>query len=118
MNRTAFLAKFWVQQPKIVSLAPPSWRGLHIDYTTATRQRERTAEGQVIVVQVDSDSPAAKQGLTAGMIITHVDGSSVRSPRQFRTMVAARSDAVTLTVRPDSNPFGSSEQRVIEPERN
>ena len=82
------------------------WRGLLVDYKTVTIDepvaRPTPVEDAVVVIDVDSDSPAWQAGFRRGMFITHVDGRSVRTPDQFYTRVRDKQRDVELRL-----PFGS-----------
>ena len=58
----------------------------NVEASDVTRQK---LEGQLgaVVVQVDSETPAARAGLKAGDVIVAFDGERVRSPRQLDRLV-------------------------------
>ena len=63
-----------------------NWRGLHVDYATATP--DIVAAGIdltecVVVVDVQLDSPTWKAGLRPGMFIRTLADQVVRSPKVF-----------------------------------
>ena len=100
-NLTAELAKFPVRGHKVVTTPSPSWRGARIDYVTALLDGlQRTAfgyaEGGVVIVDVEPDSPAARAGLERNVLITHVGGTRIDTPREFRRAVEGREGAVDL----------------------
>ena len=57
-------------------------------------------DGRAVVVQVDANSPAAKAGLTAGDMLTRLDGKPVAGPASVRELLAAKGpgDAVQVAV--------------------
>lgn len=60
------------------------------------------------VTMVNSDSPAAQAGVNAGMIITEVDGESVKDmdADEVRTLIRSKlNDSFTLTVEGRSDPI-------------
>lgn len=85
-------------RPPIAEVVEPAWRGLEVDYATATttfreQSRDLDPAGCVGIVKVERDSPAWQAGLRPGDFITQVtiDGESavtVDSPKQFRNLVA------------------------------
>lgn len=88
--------------------APPAWRGLKVEYTTAVSafrefSRQVDPEGSIAVLDVARDSLAWKAGLRVGQFISHVENVRVNSPREFASAVHDRSGAITvrLTYSPD-----------------
>ncbi len=83
------LSKFAVRGRKVVTVPEPAWRGLRVEYPTAVVDSEgRLRAGaagadSVIVTEVAENSPAAAAGMRVGMLITHVDRTPVRTPRDF-----------------------------------
>lgn len=96
------LAKFWTQTPgSIVSRPGPAPAGLRVDWTSVLYQqgkvgrREMIPEG-VVIRAVLPGSSADRAKLTPDEVITHVDGTQVRTPAEFyRAMAGA--GAVKLT---------------------
>src|SRR5690606_32854329 len=89
------LAKYFVPEGKIVTAPKPAWRGMQVDYVTATRnfqvwsqQGDLDPQGSVLVTEVVESSPAWNEGLRPEMRITHVNGERVASPREFADRVA------------------------------
>ena len=117
IHRKAVLAKFHVRQKKITTAKKPSWRGLQVDYTTATLRPDWAAVGRVIITDVESESPAAREGLEPNMFITHVDGLPIRTPSQFHSALAGLKGPVALTVVPDPHPLTRAEEIVVEAPR-
>lgn len=105
------LAKSPVLGRKVVTNPAPGWRGARVDYATAVPEfRERIARGlgyslgNVLVVDVDFDSAAAKAGLRAGSMITHVDGVHVETPRELYAAVKGKPGDVQLRVMDGDQP--------------
>lgn len=100
------LTKNWVPGKKIVTTLPPAWRGLRVDYATASRQfqeqlrqdRSIETDGCVVVSDVEQNSPAWKEGLRPDMFISHVAGTRVGSPKQFRAAIAGKDGPVEVKV--------------------
>lgn len=97
------LAKSPVLGRKIVTSPTAGWRGVRVDYATAVPEfRERIVRGvgyslgNVLAVDVEFDSAAAKAGLRAGAIITHVDGVHVQTPREFYAAVKGKPGNVQI----------------------
>jgi len=88
------LAKFPVKGKIITTSAPPSWRGLTVDYSTA----KELYQNDLVVTAVTQDSPAWAAGVRPEMHIRDVAGAPVNSPKQFHALVGARSGPVRLTV--------------------
>lgn len=93
------LAKFPVQGRKVFQPRDP-WRGLLVDYKTATIQESRFRPippgDAVVVLEVDEDSPAWNAGVRRGMFITHVGNQKVSSPEEFEKLVKNETDLVRL----------------------
>ncbi|MCB9923930.1 MAG: PDZ domain-containing protein [Planctomycetaceae bacterium] len=89
------------RQP-IATSEMPMWRGLTVDYATASptfaQLVERPPADSLCVVDVVPDSPSWRAGLRVGNFITHVDDSKVTTPTEFAMFVANSSDAVTVHV--------------------
>ena len=63
------------------------------------------------MVEVAEGSPAYAAGLRRGMLITHVDGTPVRTPKEFAAAVARNRGPVQLRLAGDEkNPV-----RTVEP---
>lgn len=114
------LAKSFVMGRKVVTQPAPSWRGLSVDFPTALpnfqdRLREDPffAQGGVVVTDVATGSPAEAIGIRAGVLITHVDGVRVHTPREFWQGVENKAGRVQLRlgVKADEQP-----ERALEPE--
>ena len=50
----------------------------------------------VVVSEVDQNTPAAQAGIKRGMLISHVDGRPVRTPKEFQAAIAEKTGAVQL----------------------
>jgi serine protease Do len=90
-----------VVRPIYTTVSDPPWRGLTIDYATATPNfQERLSyldpDGCLAVVEVARPSPAWDAGLRGGMFISHVGDERVTTPEQFRQLTSNRKDAVKL----------------------
>jgi serine protease Do len=99
------LAKYPVRGMKVVTVSPPAWRGLRVDYPTALPADPRqlpyhrvSPEGCVVVTEVEKDSPAAAARLQVGMFITQVGGAAVHTPREFQAAVAGKAGDVPIRV--------------------
>lgn len=112
------LSKYAVRGNKIVTAPDPAWRGLRVDYPTAVVDEEGHFRGgtsfvddAVVVVEVAEGSPAWAAGLRRGMLITHVDGAPIRTPRDFAATAARNRGPVQLRLTGDEkNPI-----RTVEP---
>jgi S1-C subfamily serine protease len=114
------LAKYWVSRKKIVTNRPPAWRGMRVDYVTATSelrfladQRRIDPQGSVIITEVDQNSPAWNEGLRPSMMISHVDNQRVATPKEFRAAVADKTGPVQLRLSP---PTDDRPVRTIPPD--
>ncbi|MBN1590448.1 MAG: trypsin-like peptidase domain-containing protein [Pirellulales bacterium] len=112
------LGKYPVRGRKIVTVGPEPWRGLQVDYPTVPIDPTyRSAnepvyfESAVLVTEVQQESPAWEAGLRPGMSISHVAGRAVRTPSEFRTVVAGRAGPLTVRLTEPDSP-----ERVISPE--
>lgn len=105
------LAKSPVVGRKVVTNPGAVWRGVRVDYATAVPEfRDRVArglgysQGNVLVVEVDFDSAAATAGLRTGMLVTHVDGVHVQTPREFHAALKGKPGDVQLRVTDGDQP--------------
>ncbi len=103
LQRDVVLAKFPVQGKVVVTKSSPSWRGLTVDYATASpdyQARVHTGEAPqdpcVFVTAVADDSAAAEAGLRRGMLISQVGGQRVETPEEFQRAVAGKEGDVVL----------------------
>ncbi len=97
------LSKYPVRGRKVVTVRPEAWRGLRVDYASAfvePDQPQRFAlpmpDDAVVVADVDPNTAAARAGVKRGMLISHVDGRPVRTPKEFQSAIAEKSGAVQL----------------------
>jgi S1-C subfamily serine protease len=115
VNIPVTLGKFPVAGQVISSQPPRTWRGLRVEYTTVLmRDRyrgqellRRAPDGGVLVIAVESGSPAAEAGLTSDMIVTHVGNTRVRNPAEF--FKAAESAKGKVEVATDQGKFSISD---------
>ncbi len=114
------LSKYPVHGKKVVTNQLAPWRGIRVDYVTAApdfsrwvEQRKIDPHGCVLVTEVQQDSPAWNAGLRPHMMITHVGGASVTTPKQFRDEVAGKNGPVRvrLSLLPSERP-----ERTIPPD--
>ncbi len=115
MNLNVALGKFPVAGQIYASVRPPNWRGLRVDYATlllknAFTGQERLSDvpdGGVLVISVDSGSPAANAGIGPNAIITHIGSTRVRNPAEFHE--AVKNLKGTVEVRTDQDKHSVSE---------
>jgi serine protease Do len=83
-----------IRQPISTAIAP-AWRGLRVDYATASasfsEMVERPPADSLYVAKVLPESAAWKSGLRAGDFITHVGDAKVTTPDE---LIAAVQDAI------------------------
>ena len=104
------LTKYPVRGRKIVTTHPDPWRGMQVDYPTSVvdsngRPLYATSvfdEG-VAVTEVLEGTSAWKAGLRPGMLVSHVERTQVRNPRQFRAAVAGHRGPVNLRLADDAD---------------
>jgi serine protease Do len=88
-------------RPAFAEQPEPMWRGLRVEYSTATPQfrdqsRDLDPEGSLGVIDVDKDSPAWKAGFRPGDFISHVGKTRVATPKQFQLATADLRGSVSL----------------------
>jgi S1-C subfamily serine protease len=117
------LAKYPVQEKRIVTNPPPAWRGMRVDYLTAVPDlpvqgglRSNYLIDGVAVVEVAEGKPAWKAGLRPGMIVGRVEDTAVRTPREFRAAVREKKGPVRLHLVNIVDAAGGA-LRTVEPER-
>jgi serine protease Do len=106
------LSKYAVHGRKIVTAPDPAWRGLRVEYPTAVVDEESRVRGgmsfvddAVIVVEAAEGSPAWTAGLRHGMLIAQVDGTAVRTPKEFAAAAGRNRGPVQLRLAGDEkNP--------------
>ncbi len=110
------LSKLFVRGKKVITSPVPYWRGLRVEYPTATEdfqvranRREIDLDGCVVISDVEADSPAWKEGLRPNMVISHVGGTRVSTPREFQSAVSGKNGAVPLRqiIADDNRPVRS-----------
>jgi len=113
------LTKYCVRGKKIITNPWPAWRGMRIDYATAVQEAyslqagSGIALGEVLAVtEVQRGTPAWDAGLRPGMLLSHVERTPVRTPKEFREAVARKTGPVEIRVATQS---GESDERTIRP---
>jgi S1-C subfamily serine protease len=90
------LAKLAVAGKTIATVRPKAWRGMRVEYATtldalALRQAVDSGaldrDGCVLVAEVQPGSIAWDKGVRPGMFVSHVAGSRVTTPEEFREAV-------------------------------
>lgn len=117
-SSTVTLAKHGLKgkRQRIVTVMPPEWRGLQVDYSSvalAIPQADVPTVPCVVITDVRPDSPAAKAGLNAGMFVTHVDNTTISTPDEFRNEVTKKSGEVKLLM---SYLPGMPNARIVKPD--
>ena len=103
LTLTAELAKLPVDKRQYFTMKPPSWRGLRIDYATAEPEFTRVnptllTQSNCVVREVEPGSAAARAGLVAKTLITHVAGRRVRTPKDFWAAVRDQQGPVKIRI--------------------
>jgi serine protease Do len=99
------LTKKHIAAENVIAVPRPAWRGIRVDYTTASELVLGTIkidEG-VSVQHILPDSDAAGSDLEVGQRITHVGDIAVNSPAEFLASVADQQGPVSLRVEPGSS---------------
>jgi S1-C subfamily serine protease len=114
------LAKYYVGGEQVITRRRPAWRGIRVDHVTASPHFQSWAErgqvdpqGSVVITEVDDDSPAWQQGLRPDMMISHVGGNRVATPKQFLDQVAGKNGPVKLRLNLQT---GERPERVVPPD--
>lgn len=114
------LAKYYVPRKKVVTNKPPAWRGIHVDYVTASPRLKELSDqqridpkGSVLITEVDPESPAWKEGLRPDMMVSHVGAQRVTTPVEFREAVANQNGPVQLRL---TLPDADRPERTIPPD--
>ncbi|MBC8353084.1 MAG: PDZ domain-containing protein [Planctomycetes bacterium] len=93
-----------IRRPLVTAVAP-KWRGLLVDYATASpafsQMVERPPADSLYVVEVVQDSGAWQAGFRAGDFITHIGDSQVTTPADFAAAVRGSEGEITLHVTTD-----------------
>jgi serine protease Do len=92
----ATLAKYRVRGRQVVTAPRKKWRGLRVDYATAFPSPFRGFESGVVVLEVESGSPADRAGLRAQDVISLVETVPVETPDQFLREAGRRKGVVSL----------------------
>jgi S1-C subfamily serine protease len=107
------LSKNLVWGRKIITTPAPSWRGIRVDYVTASRefqewvrQRRVDMDAAVLITEVEENSPAWAEGLRPNMMISHVGSKSVSTPKDFYQAIGGQDGPVRvrLALPADDNP--------------
>ncbi len=114
------LAKYPVEGRKIVTNPRPAWRGIHVDYVTASRnfrdlvaaEPDRSA-GLGIDHRRRRRQPGLARRAAPDMMISHVAGNRVASPRQFPDQVSGKDGPIKLRL---ADRAGDRPERVIPPD--
>ncbi|MBI2480294.1 MAG: PDZ domain-containing protein [Planctomycetia bacterium] len=90
-----------VRKPVVTAVAP-TWRGLVVDYATASpafsQLVERPPADNLYVAEVVPDSRAWQAGMRSGDYVTHVGNSKVTTPAEFAELVRDADGDVMLHV--------------------
>ncbi|WP_254513591.1 trypsin-like peptidase domain-containing protein [Anatilimnocola floriformis] len=102
-------------RPAFAEVADPVWRGMKVEYATATNQfrdhsRDLDPEGCLAVVDVEKDSAAWKAGFRPGDFISHVGKLRVATPKQFQQATADLRGNVSLKL---SGVLNGSDTRTV-----
>lgn len=103
LRREVVLAKRYIEPSRAAwsEEMPPRWRGLQVDYSTATPDPQQLGASvpAVVVTDVDRESPAWKAGIRVWTFITHADGQPVATPAEFHARVGDKNGPVRLQQR-------------------
>ncbi|MFV1967767.1 MAG: trypsin-like peptidase domain-containing protein [Pirellulaceae bacterium] len=96
-------------RPQIATQPRHMWRGLYVDYATASPDFNRLvanldAEGCVYVPGVQADSPAWQAGLRPGVFVSNVTTRRTRTPQEFHDAVRHAKGDVDLRVLTGAGP--------------
>jgi serine protease Do len=116
LQKDVELAKYRVSGKQVVTSPPPAWRGVLVDHVTATVEPEflfsngYRLDGCLGIAEIEEGSSGWKAGIRKDTFITHVDAAPVRTPREFRQVIASKKGPVQVHV----VKFGpETEQREI-----
>ena len=103
LDRTIKLGKWPViNEDEIIETTPryPAWRGITVDYPTARNKYIRTRRPSffdaVLVRKTNHAGSALPANIREGDFISHVDGISVHTPKEFHGAVAKKTGTVSL----------------------
>jgi len=90
-------------RPQVGTAARRSWRGMYVDYATASPEfnvvgPRLDAQGCVYVAEVSRDSPAWEAGLRTGFFVSHVASRRTTTPDEFHAAVSESVGLVELRV--------------------
>jgi serine protease Do len=125
------LVKAYIPGPRVVTSPAPSWRGVTVDYSSATpvlSQLPRFGgrgiessfgekfdpEGCVAVTAVEEGSPAFQAGLRPHEYLSHVAGNRVTTPQEFYDAVDKLSGSVEVRI---PGAQGRVEHFLVPPEK-
>ncbi len=113
------LLKLGIPGRKIYTKREAPWRGMNVDYSTATtdlyalsRKGLLDPQGCVLIKKVDKESATWKEGLRPNMFISHVDGRRVKRPADFRNAIASKKGPVRIRL---TTMSAKTSERVIQP---
>lgn len=115
------LAKLAVAGEPIATVEPDAWNGMRVDYATALDAQALAEaiqsgalheEDCVLVTEVERDSIAWQEGVRPGMFVTHVGGSRVTTPEEFRAATAKLGDRFDLDFTKPLSPEAEQEKKV------
>lgn len=103
LNKEVTLSKKYMDtlRPVYATVVDPPWRGLTVDYATATpsfteKPGYLDPDGCIGVLDVERNSAAWKAGLRPGMFLSHVGDTRVTTPAQFHSVVEGKSGSVRV----------------------
>jgi len=104
-------------RPQFGTAAEQSWRGMQVDYATASPDFAFLGPGfdaasSVFVVDVQQDSAAWDAGIRPGGYVTRVAGEKVAGPKSFYALVAQIQTDALLEVRSSQ---GATDLRTVSP---
>ena len=116
---SAVLTKRYLRivRPQYGTAPEQTWRGLQVDYTTASPDFAVLSAtfdpaNSVFVTHVTKESPAWNAGIRAGGYVIRVAGEKVVDPRGFYALVADSDTDVVLEM---STAQGSTRERTVSP---
>lgn len=116
---SAVLTKRYLRsfRPQFGTAPEPSWRGMRVDYSTASPDFAFLGPAfdpanSVFVAAVDQESAAWNAGIRSGDYVTRVAGKKVGDPRRFYALVADLQADAVLEVR---SIQGATNVRTVSP---